>query len=288
MAPKGSSKGKGKARAKMPTSVINRRLSLDRDRIKGFISEHIRGLIRIYNVCGVKDERAWDLFYDIIFLDPVTTRHFSQFQLMWPHRRSRSSPFREWWAAFRSYMGQMFDKTRDQMNNWRWDNPRAFGDQVDRSNPQTTSSGKVKRTGERFSWYGSDDLRAKIEPPSCRQYKPGDFLAVRPLNWDEIIDEDDDDDNWADPGAPSGGRSRPGDGNDNDDGESEEDTQGGEKGTGKGKGTKDGKGKGKGKGKGNGNGKGIVKRTPGGDDISRAVALQLQKERYEADSGTEG
>jgi len=48
------------------------------------------------------------------------------------------------------------------------------------------------------------------------------------------------------------------------------------------------KGKGKGKGKRNGNGKGIVKRTPGGDDISHAVALQLQKERYEADSGTEG
>jgi len=142
MAPKGSRKGKGKAtaRAKMPTLVINRRLSLDRDRIKGFITEHIRGLIPIYNVSGVKDERAWDLCYDIIFLDPVTTRHFSQFQLMWPHRRSSSSPFREWWAAFSSYMGQMFDKTRDQMNNWRWDNPRAFGDQVDRSNPQTTSS----------------------------------------------------------------------------------------------------------------------------------------------------
>jgi len=126
--------------------------------------------------------------------------------------------------------------------------------------PQTTSSGKVKCTRERFSWYGRDDIRAKIEPPSCRHYKPGDFLAVRPLNWDEIFDEDDDDDNWADPGALSGGRSRPGDGNDNDDGESEEDTQGGEKGTGKGKGTKDGKGKGKaaedGKGKGKGNGKG--------------------------------
>ena len=165
-------------------------------------------------------------------------------------------------------MGQMFDKTPDQMNNWRSDNPRAFGDPVDRCNPQTTSSGKVKRTGECFSWYGSDDLRAKIELPSCRQYKPGDFLAVRPLNWDEIIDDDDDDDNWADPGAPSGGRSHPGDGYDKDDGESEEDTQGGEKGTGKGKGTKDGKGKGKatkdrkgkgkGKGKGNGKGKGIV------------------------------
>jgi len=288
MAPKGSSKGTGKARAKMPTSVINRRLSLDRDRIMGFISEHICGLIRIYNVSGIKDERAWDLFYDTIFLDPVTTRNFSQFQLMWPHIRSRSSPFREWWAAFRSYMGQMFDKTRDQMNHWRWDNPHAFGDQVDRSNRQTTSSGKVKHTGEHFSWYDSDDLRAKIEPPSCRQYKPGDFLAVRPLNWDEIIDEDDDEEIWADPGAPSGGRSCPGDGHDNDNGEGEEDTQAGEKGTGKGKGTKDVKGKGKGKVKGNGNGQGIVKRTPGGDDISRAVALQLQKERYEADSGTEG
>jgi len=71
MAPKDSSKGKWKAMANMPTSVINRRLSLDRDCLKGFISEHIHGLIRRYNVCGVMDEREWDHFYDIIFLDPV-------------------------------------------------------------------------------------------------------------------------------------------------------------------------------------------------------------------------
>jgi len=141
MAPKGSLKGKGKAtaRAKMPTSVINRHLSLDRDRIRGFILEHIRGLIWIYIVCGVKDERAWDFFNDINFLDPVTTHHISQFQLMWPHRRSRSLPFREWWVVLRSYMGHMFDKTCDQINNWRWDNPRAFGDQLDRSNPLPTA-----------------------------------------------------------------------------------------------------------------------------------------------------
>jgi hypothetical protein len=75
------------------------------------------------------------------------TRHFSQFQLMWPNRMSSSSPFREWWAAVRLYMGQMFNKTRDQVNNWRWINTHAFGDQVDRCNPQTTSSGTVKRTG---------------------------------------------------------------------------------------------------------------------------------------------
>ena len=256
------------------------------------------GLIRIYNVCHVKGEMACDVFYDIIFLDPVTTRHFSQFQLMWLHRRSRSSPFREWWAAFRSYMWQMFDKTRDQMNNRRWDNPRAFENQVDRFNTQTTSLGKVKCTGECFSWYGSNHLRAKIDPPRCRQYEAGDFLAVRPLNWDQILDEDDDDENWPDPGAPSGGRSRPGDGYDNDDGKGEEDTPGGEKGTEKGKGTKHGKGKGKetedgkekgkGKGKANCKGKGIVVQTPGGGDIFRAVALQLQKEMSEADLDTEG
>jgi hypothetical protein len=87
----------------------------------------------------------------------------------------------------------MFDTTRDQMNNWRWDKPHAFGHQVDRSNEQTTSSGNVTHTGEHFSWHGSDDRRAKMGPPSCRQYKPDDFLAVRQLNWDEIINEDDGD-----------------------------------------------------------------------------------------------
>jgi len=156
-------------------------------------------------------------------------------------------------------MRQMFDNTYDEMNNWRWHNAPAFGDQINCSNSQTTSSGKVQRTNERFSWYGIDDLRAKIEPPSCRQYKPGDILAVRPLNWDGIIDEDDDDENWADPGAPSGVQSRPCNDNDNEDREVEEDTQSGEKGTGKGKGTKDGKGNGKEQGKGNGKGEGIVK-----------------------------
>jgi len=195
-------------------------------------------------------------------------------------------------------MGQVFAKTRDVMNNWWWANPHAFGDEVDHSNPLTSSSGNVKRNGEHFSGFSSDDLRAKIEPPDIRQYTPGGFLAIRPLNCDEIIDEDDDDETWADPGAPSSGRSRPVNGNDKDDSKGEDDTQRCEKETGKGKGTndgkgkrkvtEDGKGKGKGKGKGNGKGKGIVKATPGGDDISRAVALQLQKDMSEADLDTQG
>jgi len=157
--------------------------------------EHVRGLIRTYDVCGVNDERAWDLFHDMIFLDPVMTCQFSQFQLMWPHRRRRSSSFQEWWAASRSYMGQMFDKTHDQMNNRRWDNPHAFGDQVDHSNRQRSSSVMVKHSGECFSWYRNVDLRAKIKPPSSWLYKPSNLLAIRRLNCAEITDEDDDDEN---------------------------------------------------------------------------------------------
>jgi hypothetical protein len=44
----------------------------------------------------------------------------------------------------------------------------------------------------------------------------------------------------------------------------------------------------KGEGKGNSKGKDIVKQTPEGDDSSRAVAVQLQKEMYEPDSDTVG
>jgi len=135
-----------------------------------------------------------------------------------------------------------------------------------------------------------------IEPPQCWQYKPGDFLPGRLLNWHEIIDHNDDDENWADPGMATSRRSRPGKGNDNVDGECEEGTHCGEQGTEKGKGTMDGKWQGmrkgkatentKGKGQGNRERIGIAKQSPGGDDISRAVALLLQKGMYKADSNT--
>jgi len=179
-------------------------------------------------------------------------------------------------------MVQRLDTTCYQINNWRWDHPHAFRDHVDFSNLQTTNSGMVKCTGERSPWYHSNDPSAKIQPPSCWPYKPGNWLAVRQPNSHDIIDEDDDDENWPDPRAPSGGWSRPGNDSDNDNGEGEEDMQGGENATGKGKGTQEGNQRGKatqngkrkwnGNGKGNSKVKGIVKQTPRGDDISRAVA----------------
>jgi len=79
-------------------------------------------------------------------------------------------------------MGQMCDQNRDQMNNWMRDNPDAFGDQVDCSNPHKTILVKIQCTAEQCSWYGSHNLGAKIEQASYQQHKPGDFLAVRPLN----------------------------------------------------------------------------------------------------------
>jgi len=67
--------------------------------------------------------------------------------------------------------------------------------------------------------------------------------AILPLNLDEIINKDDDDKNWADPGAPSCGMSHPGVSNHNDDREGGEHMQRSEKGSGKGKGTNERTGK---------------------------------------------
>jgi hypothetical protein len=130
-------------------------------------------------------------------------------------------------------MGEMFDTNHDQRSHWRWDYPHDFGDQVDCSNPQTASWGKVTATLERVSWYGGDHFGTKRDLPSSWQFKTGDFLAVRPLNWDEIINKADHDENWADPAVQRGGRSRPSNCNNNDEGKGEELTQSSDKGTGK-------------------------------------------------------
>jgi len=87
--------------------------------------------------------------------------------------------------------------------------------------------------------------------------------------------------NWADPRAPSGGRSHLGYGNGNDHGDGEEDTQGGEKGTWQRKRMKNGRRKwmvtedrkGKEKAtqedKGNGKGNGVFEHTPGEESSQR-------------------
>jgi len=167
-------------------------------------------------------------------------------------------------------MWQMFDKTCNKMINRRWEKPRAFGDQVDRSNPQKTSSGKFMYTGEHSSWYRINDFSTKVEGPCCQQSKPGDILAVGPLDWDEIIEEDYDNENGVGPGPWNHGRSGGRDDKVNDGSERKVDRQCSQKGSRKGKGTKDGIGtgkrkatdKGKGKWKRNGKATGIVVTKP--------------------------
>jgi len=168
--------------ARHPTATIDERLKFKGPGTKNFISEHIRALIRQYHIPGIKSERAWDLFYDIIFLDPVTTRHFAQFQGMWKYRNAKDSPHYEWWRAFHTYMSHRFDKTHEQMNNWRRYNPEAFGDPIVELPTERTRSGKWKPTGKQIKWYGTADLMAKLEPPSCRGGKaPASFLALQPV-----------------------------------------------------------------------------------------------------------
>lgn len=139
----------------------------------------------------------------------------------------------------------MIGNPHNQINNCRWDNPHTFDDQVNCSNLQTNSLGKDTFAVQCFSLYSSSDLSATIEMPSFQQYKPGDLLAVRLLNWDEITDQDDDDWSLVDPGSLSGGRNHPGHCNGNDDGKCEEDKRGSRKGRGNAKRIKTGKVKGK-------------------------------------------
>jgi hypothetical protein len=82
------------------------------------------------------------------------------------------------------------------MNNSRWDNHCAFADQVDHIEVQTTCWGKVQLTSERDFWNGSDDLGANSALRRLHQFNPENFHQVRPVNWDELMIKDGDDENW--------------------------------------------------------------------------------------------
>ena len=137
---------------------------------KAFIAEHIRGLIRIYAIGGIKDAGAVGLMYDILFLDPVTTRHFAQFQGMWKHRRSRRAPYQEWWDTFRLFLRDCFDKTRVQMNRYHDDNP--LPDDLD---------GNLSDEEARTRWFPGTPKMQPPSPPPAKKQKL-DHRAIHPFN----------------------------------------------------------------------------------------------------------
>jgi len=172
-------------------------------------------------------------------------------------------------------MWQMFNTTRDQTRISSWDNPCAVSDLVDCSTPENTSFRYIQWSGKCVSCYGTNYLQPMIESPRCRQHKQDEYVAIRPLNRNEIIDVDDEIVEGADPGALSWLRSFLGNANGNDHSAGEEDKLGSEKriwlgkqakiGMSHGKAIEDVKGKckQKEKGKGTDEGKCIMKQTPG-------------------------
>lgn len=133
------------------TDSIKERLHLD-GFIKQLIAEHIRALIRIYAIGGVKDPEALDLMYDILFIDPVTTRHFWQFQGMWKHRGSNETQYKAWWDAFMAFLRDCFDTTRRQMNRYHAETPPA----------DYTDDGVAKYHVKKGGWYPGTP---KMQPP---------------------------------------------------------------------------------------------------------------------------
>jgi len=104
---------------------IKRVLQLDGYR-KTYLAEHIRGLIRIYGLRGINSDGLLGLLYDILFIDNITTDHFSQFQEMWTHRSSEVPEHMEWWSVFRAFVCSCLSKTHEQMNRfYQMSHPQA-------------------------------------------------------------------------------------------------------------------------------------------------------------------
>jgi hypothetical protein len=100
-----------------PNDDIKRLLLLEGSR-KTFLAEHIRALIRIYGLRGIKADGSDGLLYDILFRDNITTDHFAQFQWMWHNRFSGVQEHKEWWKTFQGFIVDCFNKTRTQTNKY--------------------------------------------------------------------------------------------------------------------------------------------------------------------------
>ena len=97
-------------------------------RARSFYAEHIRSLIRLYCLHGIKKGDATSLIHDILFTDPTCAKHFAQFQGEWNHRHEREGQHAEWWSSFRAFLRDCFDKTRAAVNAIAAEAPPRIGD----------------------------------------------------------------------------------------------------------------------------------------------------------------
>jgi hypothetical protein len=102
------------------TATIKDRLKFPNDNtlVKNLISDEIRGLIRQYGISGESDPMWIRLQYEILFVDPITSRPLGQFQGMWQHRGAHKSTHEgDWWWAFYAYLKDTCEKVK-VATNW--------------------------------------------------------------------------------------------------------------------------------------------------------------------------
>jgi hypothetical protein len=108
-----------------PTERMKAALELDGFG-KSIMAEQLRAMIRMYGIGGIKDGAIDQLFYEILFLDPLTPRHFGRFQPMWEHRNNTQPPFLEWWTQFQAFVRDCLDKTRASNNRYQEEKWTAY------------------------------------------------------------------------------------------------------------------------------------------------------------------
>jgi hypothetical protein len=82
------------------THWIFKQLRFVDTRARSRSAEQIRALISLGELSGVKDSNSLSLQYYILFVEKTTTKHFTQFQWMWTHRKDREGEYHEWWGTF--------------------------------------------------------------------------------------------------------------------------------------------------------------------------------------------
>jgi hypothetical protein len=109
------------------TARMKEALDLDSNE-KSVMAEHVQAMIRAYGIGGITDSLVDRMCFEIIFLDPLTVRHFEQFQHMWDRRESNQEPFLEWWTQFKAWIRDCIDTVRASNNKLQQARYEAYRD----------------------------------------------------------------------------------------------------------------------------------------------------------------
>ena len=107
----------------------------------------------MYAIHCVKDDGAIDLMYDVLFVDPMTTRYIRQFQGMWKWQTSIQPQYIEWCSGFQSFLQDSFDNTWVQMNQYHNEySPPCINTNTDTDTDSCDNSKCDKGHAKKNSW----------------------------------------------------------------------------------------------------------------------------------------